>query len=135
MDFAGVNHVAVAVAAFAAFAFGAVFYGALSKPWMKAARVDPSKGGPIVPLLVNSVVWELVMAFVLAGVIGHLGAGQVTVKNGMISGLFVWIGFLLPSMAINHRYEGFKWDLTIIDGAHWLGVAVIMGAVIGWFGV
>ena len=32
-------------------------------------------------------------------------------------------------------YQGFGWDLTIIDGLHWLGVALIMGAIIGWFGV
>jgi hypothetical protein len=28
-----------------------------------------------------------------------------------------------------------KWSLTVIDGAHWLGVLVIQGAIIGWWGV
>jgi hypothetical protein len=37
-------------------------------------------------------------------------------------------------MTVNHRYQGFGWDLTLIDGLHWLGVALVMGAVIGWFG-
>lgn len=135
MIFAGINGLAVIVAAIAAFAFGAAFYGALSKPWMKAARIDPSKGGPMAPLLVNSFVCELVMAFVLAGLIGHLGDGQVTIRNGLVSGAFVWVGFMATTMSVNHRYEGYGWDLTLIDGAHWLGVALIMGAVIGAFGV
>ena len=49
--------------------------------------------------------------------------------------LFVWLGFMATTLAVNQRYEGFGWDLTIIDGLHWLGVALIMGAVIGGFGV
>ena len=32
-------------------------------------------------------------------------------------------------------YEGFGWDLTIIDSLHWLGVTLIMGAIIGLWGV
>jgi len=84
---------------------------------------------------ITSIVGELIMAWVLAGLIGHLGTGQVTIMNGIISGLFVWAGFMMTTMAINHRYQGYGWDLTIIDGIHWLGVAVIMGAIIGWFGV
>jgi hypothetical protein len=33
-----------------------------------------------------------------------------------------------------NRYEGFGWDLTLIDTGHWLGVLLLIGAVIGWFG-
>ena len=43
MDFAGINYLAVVVAAVAAFVFGAVYYGSLGKPWMKAARIDPGE--------------------------------------------------------------------------------------------
>ena len=79
----------------------------------------------------TSFVCELVMAWVLAGVIGHLGTGQVTLCNGVVSGFFLWLGFLATTIAVNQRYEGFGWDLTVIDAGHWLGVAVIMGGVIG----
>ena len=88
----------------------------------------------IEPFLVSFVA-ELVMAWVLAGLIGHLGSGQVTLRNGVISGFFVWLGFLATATAVNQRYEGFGWKLTLIDAGHWLGVALIMGAVIGAFGV
>ena len=135
MDFAGINYLAIVVAAVAAFVFGAVWYGALGKPWMKAARIEPGSSGPMPVLLITSFVCELIMAWVLAGVIGHLGDGQVTLWNGIVSGFFVWLGFMATTLAVNQRYEGFGWDLTIIDGLHWLGVALIMGAVIGGFGV
>jgi hypothetical protein len=137
MSFAGVSWIAVVIAAVLAFIWGAAFYGVLSKPWMKAARITPTPGangmmpGPM--LMVNSIVCELVMATVLAAFIGVVGAGAATIGTGLAVGFFAWLGFMATTMAVNHRYEGYGWDLTIIDGAHWLGVALIMGAVIGWW--
>ena len=135
MTFGSVNYLAVVIAAVAAFVFGAVYYGLLGKPWMKAARIEPGSSGPMPVLLITSFVCELIMAWVLAGVIGHLGTGQATLMNGIISGAFVWLGFMATTIAVNQRYQGFGWDLTIIDAGHWLGVAIIMGAIIGWWGV
>lgn len=135
MGFAGVNYIAIVVAAIAAFAFGAVYYGTLSKPWMKAARIDPTTAKMSPALFVTSFVCELIMAWVLAGVLWHIGAGEFTLRNGLISGLFVWLGFIATTLAMSHRYQGFGWNLTIIDSLHWLGVVLIMGAIIGWWGV
>ncbi|HEV7255185.1 MAG TPA: DUF1761 domain-containing protein [Mesorhizobium sp.] len=137
MNFAGMNLFAIPLAALAAFVWGALYYNLLSKPWMRAARLDREavRARPIGPMLVVSFLAELVMAWVLAGLIGHLGAGQVTLRNGLISGLFVWAGFMATALAVNHRYEGFGWDLTLIDAGHWLGVALVMGAIIGAMGV
>ena len=136
MNFAGMNYLAILVAAIVAFAIGAVYYSTLSKQWMKAARIDPSSSKPaMIGLLINSFAMELILAFVTAGVIGHLGAGQVTPINGVISGLFIWAGFIFTTMSINQRYQGFGWDLTLIDGLHWLLVMIGIGLTIGLFGV
>jgi len=136
MQFAGMNYLAILVAAIVAFAIGAAYYGSLSKPWMKAARLDPDAPKPaMAPLMITTFILELGLAFVTAGIIGHLGPGQVTVLNGVISGLFLWAGIIFTTMAINNRYQGFDWDLTLIDGLHWLLVMIGIGATIGWFGV
>lgn len=138
MVYAGTNFLAVIIAAVAAFVVGAVYYGALGKWWMKAARIEPRAGAggmPAPSLLVTSLVAELVMATVLAGAIGHLGAGQVTLRNGVISALILWAGFMATTLAVNQRYQGFGWDLTLIDAGHWLLAAVTMGAIIGAMGV
>src|SRR5690606_10201435 len=135
MDFAGMNYLAIFAAAIAAFAFGGVYYMALSKPWIKAARLDPAQMKPSAAPFVISFVAELVMAWILAGAIGHLGTGQVALWNGIVSGALVWFGFMATVIAVNHRYQGYGWNLTLIDAGHWLGVALIMGAVIGWFGI
>jgi hypothetical protein len=78
---------------------------------------------------------ELIMAWVLAGVIGHLGVGQVTLRNGVVSALFIWFGFMLTSMAVNNMFGERKVMLTLIDAGHWLLVMLAMGAVVGAMGV
>ena len=133
MDFAGVSTLGILVATAAGFVIGAAYYGLLAEPWMKAARIDPKHTKLSPTLFIVSVVCELVIAFMLAGVIGHLGAGQGTPLNGLISGFFIWLGFVATTLAVNHRYQGYGWNLTLIDGLHWLLVLLAMGTIIGWF--
>ncbi|CAN7481553.1 MULTISPECIES: DUF1761 domain-containing protein [unclassified Ensifer] len=135
MAFAGMNYLAVLIAAIAAFVIGAGYYGVLGKPWMKAARIDPATAQMSPVLFAISFVSELVMATMVAGVVGHLGPGQVTAFNGIVSAFFLWLGFVATSMVVNHRYQGFGWSLSLIDGVHWLLVLSAMGAIIGAMGV
>ena len=72
------------------------------------------------------------MAWLLAGVIGHLGG--VTIKNGMISAAFVWFGFVLTTLAVNNTFGLRNAKLIVIDGGHWLAVLPLMGAIIGCLG-
>jgi hypothetical protein len=132
MSFAGVSYLSIVVAAIAGFGWGALWYVVLSKPWMAAATLDPSKISPTPLPFVISFIGLLVMGWVLAGIIGHIGATGIWA--GVITGFLVWLGFVATTFATNHRYQGFGWDLTLIDTGHWLGVCVIMGAIIGWWG-
>jgi Protein of unknown function (DUF1761) len=59
----------------------------------------------------------------------------VTARNGLITGFFIWIGFVITTMAVNYGFQGAKPMLTVIDGAHWLGVLLLQGLVIGSIGV
>lgn len=137
MTFAGMNILAIGLAAVAGFAFGAVYYMSLSRQWLAAAgktREDIAGKRSVAPF-VTSIVALVVMAWVLAGTVGHLGPGQVTLKNGIISALFVWVGFVATTVAVNNAFGGRKPMLSVIDGIHWLGVLVIQGAIIGVMGV
>src|SRR5262245_60975771 len=137
MAFAGINYLAVLAAAAAGFAFGAAYYMSLSSVWLAAIGMTKQqlaeKRSPL-PFVV-SIVALLIMAWVLAGTMGHLGPGQVTAKNGVISGLFVWLGFVITTLSVNYAFGQRKPMLTVIDGIHWLGVLVIQGAIIGAMGV
>lgn len=141
MTFTAPSYIAIVLAAVASFAFGAVYYMSLSRQWLEAvgfsadvrARLERGERDPK-PFIV-SIVGELVMAWVLAGIIGHLGPGNpFSVANGVISGAFVWLGFVATTVAINNAYGMRQVRLTVIDALHWLGVLVIQGAVIGWWG-
>jgi hypothetical protein len=135
MDFSAVNWLAVVVAAVVAWLFGAVWYMALSKPWLKAAKLDPATMSKSKLPFVISFIAELIMALVVALVVGAMTGGEPALAAGLVFGFVLWLGFVATTLTANHRYENFGWDLTLIDGGHWLGVLLIIGAVIGWFGV
>ena len=135
MEFAGVNYIAVAVATVAGYAFGSVYYMLLGDAWMSALGKTKEEMKPSPGPFIAAFICQGVMAFVLAGLIGHLGNEGYTIVNGIISGAFCWFGFVVTSIIVNHGFQGASLKLTVIDSAHWLGVLVIMGAIIGWFGV
>jgi hypothetical protein len=139
MQFAGLNYWAVLVAAVAAWVLGMAWYMVLSKQWLAAlGKTEADMKGPdgkpksYAPLVLVFVA-ELIMAWMLAGLLGHLGA--VTVKNGVISGAFLWFGFVLTTLATNNAFGQRKVMLTVIDAGYWLAVLVVMGAIIGAFGI
>ena len=78
---------------------------------------------------------KLVMAWVLAGLLGHFGAGQVNVRNGVITAAFCWLGFVIPVMVVNNTFAMRDARLLAIDGGYWLVVLALMGAIIGAIGV
>lgn len=139
MTFAGINHLAVLIAAIVSWIFGSAWYGVLGSQWAEALGKTKEQlmpgGRPATAMMVVSFVAQLVMAEMLAGLIGHLGAGQVTMRNAVISALFVWFGFVLTVLVTNNGFQGAKRALTVIDGGHWLGVMVLQALVLGWFGV
>lgn len=141
MNFAGVDYWAIVIAAMAGYAVGAVWYWAWGKPWMAAVGFGADKGehkdkqsqSPL-PLVIAFVA-DIVMAAVLAGVVGHLGVGYVTLTNGVISGALIWLGFVFTTMVVNYGFARRPPILLLIDGGHWLVVLMLMGAIIGGLGV
>jgi hypothetical protein len=76
---------------------------------------------------------NLAMAWVLAGMVGHLGV--VTIRSAVISAAFAWGGFVVTTMLVNNAFSGRRYALTAIDAGRWLIVLALMGVVIGWMGV
>lgn len=142
MDFAGMNWIAVIAAAVVGMITGAVWYGVFAKPWMAAAGLTEADiagedGKPKMPphLYAISAAAQLLIAIMLAGIIGHLGTGQVTMWNGIVTAFFVWLGFVITTMLVNNSFQMKPLNLTVIDGGHWLVGMLLQGAVIGLIGV
>jgi hypothetical protein len=129
-----VNYLAVVIAALAAFGLGMVWHSVLFKAWRRALANTAEVEGRnfVVPFLITFLAL-LLMAWMLAGLMGHLA--QLNVRGGVMTAFFVWAGFVITVMAVSHAFTGAKPMLTVIDGAYWLLALLIMGAVIGAFGM
>ena len=140
MQFGGINYLAVFVAAVAGWLVGGAWYAAFGNAWLaalgktKEELVGPSGKPSPVPFVVAFLA-GLVIAWGLAGIVGHLGPGQVTFWNGVVSGFFVWLCFVLTSMAVNYGFVGKKLSLLVIDAGQWLALFLVQGAIIGVFGI
>ena len=130
MMFDGINLIAVAAAAIVSFLFGALWYGILGKAWMNAAGLTREQTRPKPVVFATAFFCQIIMAFVFAGVIYHTGGTDI--RNGIISALMIWVGIVMTTQIVNHRFQGLSWNLTLIDGGHWLGVLLVQGIVIGW---
>lgn len=131
-----VNWLAIVVATVASMALGFAWYMGLAKQWMaaigKTREQIMANGGGATPYIL-ALLMQLIMAYSLALFIPRL-MGATTVGNGLIVAFHAWLGFVITSMIINHRYQGSRWSLTLIDGGYMLGVLLLQGLVIGLFG-
>ena len=133
--FASVNWLAIVVATVASMALGFVWYMVFANQWMAAinkTREQIMANNSATPYILAALM-QLVMAYSLALFIPRL-MGATTISNGLIVAFHAWLGFVITSMIINHRYQGSKWSLTLIDGGYLLGVLLVQGVVIGIFG-
>jgi len=136
------NMTAVLIAAVAAWIFGAVYYGLLGKAWlaaqgetpetMKAKNAGKSGIAKAAPFIISFIA-EIVMAAALQGILFH--SAMNTMRQGIIAGALCWLGFVATTVLVNNAYPGRKFMLTVIDAGHWLGVLLIIGAVIGGMGL
>jgi hypothetical protein len=134
-----VNYVAVLVAGIAGWLVGAVWYGILGRVWMAAldwtqadmTGPDGKRRIPVAPMI-TAFFAQIVMALMLAGLMGHMG--PPTLMNGLVSGALVWLGFVITTITVNNAFQRKKPMLTVIDGGHWLAVLLVQGIVLGLFG-
>jgi len=133
--------VPIVLAAVAAWIFGAIYYGLLGHAWLAAqgktmAQVTAENAGKSTAAkatpFVLSFVAELAMAAALSGILFHIGI--YTVRAGAFSGFMCWLGFVLTTIVVNNAYAFRSWRLTAIDAGHWLGVLLVIGAILGGWG-
>ncbi len=126
----------VLAAAIAAFAFGAVWYTVMSKPWVAATEIavdehgKPIGNGSAMPFVIG-----LVAMVIVAGMMRHMLAtsGITTVGGGAVAGLGVGAFFITPWVAMNYGFSMRKPALTVLDGVNSVVGCAIMGAVLNLF--
>ncbi len=125
-----VNWLAVLVAAFAAFAVGAIWYGALfSKAWQRATGFSDAevKGISTAAIFGATFLLELISAAMLGHFYARVMPSKPFIYLMMSCGLA--IAFIIPAMAVNYIHLRKSWQLFAIDAVHWLVAYAAMGAV------
>src|SRR5258706_14841281 len=89
-------------------------------------------GGSKVVAVIVAFLAQLLMAYVLAGTIGHMG--QVTTRGGLITAAFIWGGFIATTIVVNYEFQRKPRVLALIDCGHWRRVLLIPRAIIGRMG-
>ena len=128
-----VNYLAVVVAAVVGFFLSWGWYAAFGPVWMKSLGQTKENLTPKPLPFILAAIAYLLMAWMLAGLLGHLA--NVTVKGGLLAAFFVWAGFVLTTVLVNQTFRGTSPSVILIDLDNWLAVLLVMGAIIGAFGV
>ncbi|WP_417589646.1 DUF1761 domain-containing protein [Pararhodobacter oceanensis] len=128
-------YLAVIVAAIAGFAIGAVWYGVLSKQWIKAAGITVGadgkpEGGS--PLLMG---FGFLCVLVVAGMMRHafIMSGINTPMAGLVAGLGIGLFFITPWITLNALFGMKPKELPMIDGGYATLGCGVMGLVLTLF--
>ena len=128
--------ISVIAAAAGSFAFGAIWYMTLAKPWMAVSGVplgddgQPKNANDPKPYIASAV-----SALLVAGMMRHVfvSGGLDSIADGVISGLGVGLFFISPWIAMNNMFGGRPFKLTLIDGGYATIGCAIMGLILSLF--
>jgi len=132
MHVTGISYTAVLIAAIASFVFGGLWYGVFAKRRLESTGGDTVKGAFSVAQFAIIFIAQLVMAWMLAGILLHVTRGGIPLnaRNAIISAVLIWVGFVMTSLSASHALQGSRFSATLIDGGHWLGVLLIQSAIL-----
>jgi len=133
LDLAGVNWLAVIVAAVAGIIVGFVWYApqVFGRRWAQASGIELPQPGQAQPITyVGAVVTSLVTAYVLA--VLSRGLGAATLVDGAIVGAVVWLGFVATWFASGVFFERRSTEWWALNAGQAVVSLVIMGAIIGY---
>lgn len=135
MDLASINFLAVAVAAIASFALGALWYSPVlfGKAWQKELGFTDEylQSGNMAKIFGSSFVMMLIMSFGLAYLLPNLADGALSAMSGLHYGLIIGLFFVGTSIAINLLYQRKSLKLWAIDAFYQIIFLGIMGLILG----
>lgn len=129
-----INYFAVLLAAIASFAFGALWHSPLgfSAYWQKLMGFTPEDMHkmPLTPVqaMLLGFVFTVLFAYVLAHFIVLTGANSVAL--GLEVGFWVWLGFVVTTLANGWLWEGKSVKLFLFNSVYQLLSISIMAAVL-----
>ena len=127
------SFLSVILAAVANFAFGAIWYMSLAKPWMAASGVEvgedgrPANNADPIPYITS-----FVAAVLVAGMMRHVFALSAidSFSEGALAGFGIGLFLVTPWIATFYGFGGKPRNLLLIDGGYATIGCSVMGAVL-----
>lgn len=133
-----INYIAVIAAAVVSMIVGFFWYGPLfGKQWMalmkySQADINKTKEAGMGKTYLLMTLSSLVMAYVLAHTTGYANAFYETTGAwaGVMSGFWIWLGFILPVTLGGVLWEGKAWKLWCLNVGYYLASLLFMGVIL-----
>jgi hypothetical protein len=128
-----VNLVSVVLAGIAAMVLGFIWYGPLfGKKWMeltgKTMKDFEKMKSDMPKTYLQGFVLALITAYVLAHFVKYAGAATIT--DGVMTGVWVWLGFAATLMYGAVLWEGKDKRLFLLNAGYFLVNYIVMGAIL-----
>ena len=125
-----INIWAVIVAAVVNMVAGTIWYskGLFGKEWAKLTgrKLEDMSGGGMGYGV--AAVGALLQAYILAHFVTY--AGATTFWDGLVTGFWLWLGFVAVVTAVHLVFEGRPWALWKINAGYFLVVLLINGGLL-----
>jgi hypothetical protein len=134
-----VNYLAVFLAMASSMVVGSVWYArpVFGNLWIKLAKVDMSKTGSAVKPILATAVVSLITAYVLAHVafLSNQYFGNSFLQDSLSTAFWLWLGFTAARFITHDAFEGRPVKLTALNLGNEFVTIMVMGLIIGLFGV
>lgn len=136
-----VNYIAVVVAVIISMGIGFAWYSPMlfGKAWMREMghKKQDMKSDAMGKMYALSTIGTILMAFVLSHVMYLSESFYMSgfIMTGVMSAFWVWVGFVMPVQMTEVLFGGRSWKGFGINTGYQLVSLLVMGVVIGAFGV
>ena len=135
-----VNYLAVVLAMLSSLVVGSIWYAqkVFGNTWAKLAKIDMGKDrGSVFKPIATTIVVSLITAYVLAHVAylsNHLFENSF-LQDSLMTAFWMWLGFTAARFITHDVFEGRPVKLTVLNTGNEFVTIMVMGLVIGLFGV
>lgn len=135
-----VNYLAVFLAMLSSMVVGSVWYArkVFGNTWAKLAKIDIDKDrGSVFKPIATTVVVSLITAYVLAHVAylsNHFFENSF-LQDSLMTAFWMWLGFTAARFITHDAFEGRPVKLTVLNIGNEFVTIMVMGLIIGLFGV
>lgn len=129
-----INYWAVLASAVASMVIGTIWYGTLFKEsWTSMVGLDPNRkpkgmAGTMLIALISSFISACVLSRLISISGGYLGDAGVSL--GIMTGIWVWLGFAAPISLGVVLWEMKPWKLWVINASYFLVSFVVQGIIL-----